>query len=218
MECVQCENPLVKFIEYVDTQITVQGITTQVNANLLVQNLLSAGYFVSNKINNNLCCPDCPIENCDDGVYFIGNLASFITFAEFMGLNTPRTTRLCCTNYYLDVDGYASFYETVGCTGIYSCCNKFESECLNNYLTFANEIEGHYATYLTQGLVEYSVIDGNSALCDIITALESSSTLCQLAFLQIGFGSAGNGMVVSCGCRPGYTGVMNLTRFTECGS
>ena len=210
--CIQCENPIVKFIQYIDAQITAQGITTQVAANALVNDTLEAGYWISNRINNHICCPDCPNEDCADGVYFIGNIAKFELFAPLMEITGRDVdpTKLCCTNYYLSVEDYDTFFTTVGCSGLFSCCNSFNTECLDKYIVLGRALSGGFPP--VRSLIEYSTIDGNTSLCAIVETLENVSLLCQLAIMQ----EAMVNMIVSCSCRPGYTGVMNINRFEGC--
>ena len=225
--CVECKNPIVNFIEYVSAQIIAQEITTYPAATAYVEELLTAGYFVSNKYSN-LCCPDCPDENCEDGVYFLGDADLFVQdFTVLMDINVDTAERpvnpnhLCCTNYYMSVDKYHEYFDTTRCSGVYSCCNKFNSECLDSFLAYFYDTtsatytlgHGYWWAALTSGIVEYSTINGNSALCDIIEALKATSLICQVAFIT---GMFSLGIVVSCGCRPGYTGVMSYTRFASC--
>lgn len=217
--CITCEHPLVNFTDYLLDLIEVQEIETAEEFRVMMQDVLDTGYFVHVNTKN-LCCPDCPTSNCGEGVWYFGDKDGFRDFTQFLGLDVVRPkSQVCCTNYfgnpsmfYLEEGGP---YET-NCT-LYSCCNQFNQEYINQLLTTLISFYGIYSlfvlnTTLSGGVFEYSTFQGDSSLGIILDCFNRISDVFKPVFAELLL----KGIVISCACQENSVGVMSITRFLEC--
>lgn len=225
--CITCEHPLVNFTDYLLDLIEVQEIETAEEFRVMMQDVLDTGYFVHVNTKN-LCCPDCPTSNCGEGVWYFGGRIGFRDFTQFLGLDvvpptapvgTSKLRQVCCTNYfgnpsmfYLEEGGP---YET-NCT-LYSCCNQFNQEYINQLLTTFISFTGINSliiinSILHGGMFEYSTFQGDSSLGVILDCMSRFSSTFMSTFFELLF----DGIVISCACQENSVGVMSITRFLEC--
>lgn len=224
--CITCEHPLVNFTDYLLDLIEVQEIETAEEFRVMMQDVLDTGYFVHVNTKN-LCCPDCPTSNCGAGVWYFGNKNGFRDFTQFLGLDvvpptapvgTSKLRQVCCTNYFGNPSMFYSEegpYET-SCT-LYSCCNQFNQEYINQLLTTFISFTGIYSliainSILSVGMFEYSTFQGDSSLGIILDCFNRFSDVFKPVFIGLLFG----GIVISCACQENSVGVMSITRFLEC--
>jgi hypothetical protein len=190
MNCLNCTNPIYKFVEWLNTQVTTS--TTDIQFLTLLGNVLNnddslhaSGYTINKRTFPNYCCPDCPSNDCYGGTYFLGNTEQATEFLTDYVLAEGKITNSCCINYYADYSVAAdpAFALLLQSTESYVCCNKFSSEYLNLYLrtleTYYDSSEpSHLSLFasapfmqiLDEGIFEYSLFNGDSAIGDIIIA------------------------------------------------
>lgn len=216
--CITCEHPLVNFTDYLLDLIEVQEIETAEEFRVMMQDVLDTGYFVHVNTKN-LCCPDCPTSNCGEGVWYFGGNTGFRDFSQFLGLDVVRPkSQVCCTNYFGNPSMFYSEegpYET-SCT-LYSCCNQFNQEYINQLLTTVISFSGINSLiaingFLSMGMFEYSTFQGDSSLGIILDCFNRFSSTFKPTFFELLF----DGIVISCACQENSVGVMSITRFLEC--
>jgi hypothetical protein len=217
--CITCEHPLVNFTDYLLDLIEVQEIETAEEFRVMMQDVLDTGYFVHVNTKN-LCCPDCPSTNCGAGVWYFGKYSRFKDFTQFLGLDVvPPTSYVCCTNYFSNPKHFyteGSGSNTTNCT-LYSCCNQFNQEYINQLLTTFISFSGIYSLIvindtLSGGVFEYSTFQGDSSLGIILDCFNRFSDVFKPVFFELLF----KGIVISCACQENSVGVMSITRFLEC--
>ena len=214
-----CTNPISYFVKYLKDYKTTNNITDPAIFESDVADILSTGVTVPNSLNKNLCCPDCP-ASCDTGTYVLSSMSVFATFATAMGFTSPGEGDPvpCCTNYFSGLTAYATFRSTILCY-MPSCCDLFTTDCVQSLQTFLVETTGTtettYEDLLTDGIVEYSTIAGNSQLCTLITELQTQ--------LPGEFGYkvykviSENGFVISCNqCTANATTFSDVTKYLTC--
>ena len=153
-------------------------------------------------------------------MWYFGDLFGFRDFTHFLGLDVvPPTSQVCCTNYF---GNPSIFYSENGkpdetnCT-LYSCCNKFNQEYINQLLTTGISFVGinsliNINQILEKGLFEYSTFQGDSALGTFLECFDQFNTTFKPVFMELLL----DGIVVSCACQENNVGVMSITRFLEC--
>lgn len=181
---MNCINPIYKLGEYLVNQIS--STTTDEEFRLLLVATLNTnvnGYSISKRLNPTLCCPDCPTDECNGGTYFLGNLVNFISFS-LAYVTDPQNekfpSKICCGNF---IASYSAVSQQ-GASEIENypiCCNSFSKEYINSLLlsmeTWYDEdnithstmcTEYPYNTIIDNGIVEYSLFNGDSAINDFI--------------------------------------------------
>lgn len=214
-----CNNPITYFVKYLKDYKTTNNITTASAFETAVESILSSGLTILNSLNKNLCCPDCP-ASCDTGTYVLSNMSVFETYVNAAGFNSPSPGDPvpCCTNYFSGMTAYATFRSTVLCY-MPSCCDKFTTDCVQALQSYLVETTGTtvstWEDLLTDGIVEYSTIAGNSQLCTLITELQTQ--------LPGEFGYkvykviSENGLVISCNqCTANATTFSDMTKYLTC--
>jgi hypothetical protein len=184
-------NPIYKLVEYLNSQITTA--TTDIEFETLLTVTLDTtvnGYSIFKRSNPDVICPECPIEDCNGGTYFFGQIPEFITFFDtyVSARGKTITNYLCCTNNYSNNTNMALLIENMTSWGVRfsTCCNSFSDTGLTQYLrttqTYYDENNithtglstlSPYLEILSVGLFEYSTFMGDSALVDIIAAAEN---------------------------------------------
>ena len=216
--CITCEHPLVNFTNHLLDLIEVQEIETAEEFRIMMQGVLDTGYFVHVNTKN-LCCPDCPTENCGAGIYFLGTYEKFELFVEALEASNKQVN-LCCTNYLMGNSNYSgaqTFYSKFGCE-LYSCCNDFNSSFMNEFLSQLILIAGINSLIVVNdliesGIIEYSTINGHSSLGILLECANKLPVIFRPSFLQI---TRNYAIIISCDCQQDMVGVMNINRFEEC--
>lgn len=214
-----CTNPISYFVKYLKDYKTTNNITNAATFETDVADILSTGITIPDSLNKNLCCPDCP-GSCDTGTYVLSSMSVFQNFVTTTKLNDPAPGDPvpCCTNYFSGLTAYTAFRANVLCY-LPSCCNMFTSDCVQSLQSFLVETTGTTAVtfqdLLTDGIVEYSTISGNSQLCTLITELKAQ--------LPGEFGYkvykviSENGLVISCNqCTANATTFSDVTKYLTC--
>lgn len=214
-----CTNPISYFVKYIKDYKTTNSITDPAVFASDVATILSTGLTIPDSLNKNLCCPDCP-SNCDNGTYVLSSMSVFETFVTTMGFADGKEGDpiACCTNYFSGLTAYASFRSTVLCY-MPSCCDMFTTDCVQSLQTFLVETEGTtettYQDLLTDGIVEYSTIAGNSQLCTLITELQTQLPG-EFGYVIYDLIST-NGFVISCNqCVANATTFSDVTKYLSC--
>jgi hypothetical protein len=153
-------------------------------------------------------------------VWYFGDKDGFKDFTQFLGLDVVRPkSQVCCTNYFGNPSMFYSEegvpYE-INCT-LYSCCNQFNQEYINQLLTTFISFSGIYSLIvindtLSGGVFEYSTFQGDSSLGIILDCFNRISDVFKPVFFELLF----KGIVISCACQENSVGVMSITRFLEC--
>jgi len=182
---MNCINPIYKLVEYLNTQVTSTSTDAYFFEKLQATLGVGNGYSISKRLNPDICCPDCPTDECNGGTYFLGNLSSAIMFTtQYLTDKAGKTIeeRICCTNGISDYA--ASNQDGISKLDIYPiCCNNFSKGYVDNLLlsleTWYDENNSvhssmcnnyPYDIVLSHGIFEYSLFNGDSAINDIITA------------------------------------------------
>jgi hypothetical protein len=180
---MNCINPIYKLGEYLINQIS--STTTDEEFRLLLVATLNTtinGYSISKRLNPTLCCPDCPTDECNGGTYFLGNMVNMISFimAYINDENEKLQNRICCGNM---IGSYAaSTQQGVAELAVLPiCCNSFSKGYVDSLLlsmeTWYDEdnithstmcTNYPYNTVIDNGIVEYSLFNGDSAINDFI--------------------------------------------------
>jgi hypothetical protein len=180
---MNCINPIYKLGEYLVNQIS--STTTDEEFRLLLVATLNTtinGYSISKRLNPTLCCPDCPTDECNGGTYFLGNMVNMISFimAYINDENEKLQNRICCGNM---IGSYAaSTQQGVAELAVLPiCCNSFSKGYVDSLLlsmeTWYDEdnithstmcTNYPYNTVIDNGIVEYSLFNGDSAINDFI--------------------------------------------------
>ena len=183
---MNCINPIYKLVEYLNTQVT--STTSDADFRALLINTLNTtvnGYSISKRLNPTMCCPECPTDECNGGTYFLGNFVNGISFS-LAYINDQEIgkleTRVCCRN---SIGSYDAHHQQ-GISELSSlpvCCNSFSKGYIDNLLllmeTWYDENNSThntmcanypYNTIISNGVAEYSLFNGDSAIYDFITA------------------------------------------------
>lgn len=180
---MNCINPIYKLGEYLVNQIS--STTTDEEFRLLLVATLNTninGYSISKRLNPTLCCPDCPTDECNGGTYFLGNMVNMISFAlaYINDTNGKLLDRICCVNV---IGSYAAItqQELSEIIELPICCNSFSKGYVDSLLlsmeTWYDEnniihstmcTNYPYNTIINNGIAEYSLFNGDSAINDFI--------------------------------------------------
>lgn len=213
MNCLDCINPIYKYVEWLNTQITPS--TDDAAFLALITNSLDTtinGYAINKRVYPNYCCADCPSSDCYGGTYFLGNLSIATTFMTEYLAYEGKAPEPCCSNWYgmWAYNQSGPFSNAYKNTDLYPCCNSFNSSYLKNLLltleTHYNEdpdgvhvtlFANHpYIQTLDNGIMEYSTFNGDSAIGDILTAtatiVNPSFRFIFLAYILL------NGLIITC--------------------
>lgn len=183
---MNCINPIYKLVEYLNTQVT--STTSDADfRDLLIATLNTTvnGYSIPKRLNPTLCCPECPTDECNGGTYFLGNAVNAISFS--LGYISDKQSgkqkeRICCHNI---LGSYATVTQqgSSELAGLPICCNSFSKGYVDSLLlsmeTWYDEdnsihntmcADYPYNTIISNGILEYSLFNGDSAIYDFITA------------------------------------------------
>ena len=186
---MNCINPIYKLVDYLNSQIT--STTTDEQFRLLLIATLNTtlnGYSISKRLNPTLCCPECPTDECNGGTYFLGNTINAVSFV-LAYVNEKdggkRADRICCANIIESYD-CAIQQGTSELAEFSICCNSFSNGYVDslllqlerlydeNNITHSTMCTNYpYITIIGNGIVEYSLFNGDSAIMDILTAVEN---------------------------------------------
>lgn len=230
MNCLDCINPIYKFVEWLNTQVTTS--TTDSQFLILLDNVLNNddnahpnGYTINKRTYPNYCCPDCPDTDCYGGTYFLGNVSQGVDFLTAYVIDKSKITNNCCTNIYgaevIIMD--PAVINVIVDSESYMCCNKFSSEYLNSLLRtletyYDSENAAHvivfpeapYIEMLDNGIFEYSVFNGDSALGDILAAANTITNV-SFRFLFLTY-ILTNGLVITCSeCAESTNSILIMT-------
>ncbi len=181
---MNCINPIYKLVEYLNTQVT--STTSDADFRDLLTATLNTtvnGYSIPKRSNPNLCCPDCPTYEPNGGTYFLGNSVNMIQFAAaYINDASGKQKRICCVNI---LASYTASTQ-VGISelaGLPICCNSFSKGYVDSLLLSMetwydkdNPIHNvmcanyPYDSIISNGIAEYSLFNGDSAIYDFITA------------------------------------------------
>lgn len=180
---MNCINPIYKLGEYLVNQIS--STTTDEEFRLLLAATLNTtinGYSISKRLNPTLCCPDCPTDECNGGTYFLGNIVNMISFVTtyINDKDGKLQDRICCANV---IGSYAANTQqgVAELLRLPICCNSFSKGYVDTLLlsmeTWYDEdnithstmcAEYPYNTVIDNGIVEYSLFNGDNAINDFI--------------------------------------------------
>lgn len=182
---MNCINPIYKLVEYLNTQVT--STTSDADFKDLLHATLNTtvnGYSIPKRSNPNLCCPECPTDGLNGGTYFLGNIMNMISFVSAYitdGLG-DKHERICCGNV---LGSYAACTQQ-GISELAKlpiCCNSFSKGYIDSLLLsmetwydednpIHNTMCANYPhnTIILDGVAEYSLFNGDSAINDFITA------------------------------------------------
>jgi len=177
---MNCINPIYKLVEYLNSQVT--STTSDAEFRNLLQatlNTTANGYSIPKISNPNVCCPECPTDAYTGSTYFLGNIVNMI---QFVSNYIAGNKQICCTNV---LGSYAAITQP-GVSEVVKlpiCCNSFSKGYVDNLLLSMetwydkdNPIHEEmcmnypYNTIIFNGIVEYSLFNGDSAIYDFITA------------------------------------------------
>jgi hypothetical protein len=177
---MNCINPIYKLVEHLNAQVT--STTSDADFRNLLQAILNNtvnGYPISKRSNPTLCCPECPTDEYNGGTYFLGNITNMIQFASAY---VDKQKSICCGNI---IGSHAAITQP-GISELLElpiCCNSFSKGYVDNLLLSMetwydkdNPIHNTmctnypYNTIIFNGIVEYSLFNGDSAIYDFITA------------------------------------------------
>lgn len=181
---MNCINPIYKLVEYLNTQVT--STTSDADFRTLLQATLHDtvnGYSIPKRSNPNLCCPECPTDESNGGTYFLGNITNMIQFASAYIVDASgKQKRICCVN---TLGSYAASTQQ-GISELAElpiCCNSFSKGYVDSLLLsmetwYDKDNPTHnglcptypYDNIISNGIVEYSLFNGDSAIYDFITA------------------------------------------------
>lgn len=178
---MNCINPIYKLVEHLNTQVT--STTSDADFRDLLQAILNNtvnGYSISKRSNPTLCCPECPTDEYNGGTYFLGNITNMIQFAsEYVDRHLKS---ICCGNV---IGSHVAFSQTgvSELAEIPICCNSFSKGYVDSLLLSMetwydkdNPIHNvmctnyPYDNIISNGIAEYSLFNGDSAIYDFITA------------------------------------------------
>ena len=174
---MNCINPIYKLVEYLNSQVT--STTSDAEFRNLLQatlNTTANGYSIPKISNPNVCCPECPTDAYTVSTYFLGNIVNMI---QFVSNYIAGNKQICCVNI-LGSDAAITqpgFSELVK---LPICCNSFSKGYVDNLLLSMetwydkdNPIHEEmcmnypYNTIIFNGIVEYSLFNGDSAIYDL---------------------------------------------------
>lgn len=183
---MNCINPIYKLVEYLNTQVT--STTSDADFRNLLQatlNNTANGYSIPKRSNPNLCCPECPTyKDNGGGTYFLGNIVNMIQFVSnyIVDESGDKQNRICCIN---TLGSYTASTQN-GISELVElpiCCNSFSKGYVDSLLLSMetwydkdNPIHEEmcmnypYDTIISNGIAEYSLFNGDSAIYDFITA------------------------------------------------
>lgn len=174
---VSCEDPMTYMIRR-----ALENVTTAPAVDAALQAFLNEGLVLNSC---NLCCPDC-------GVYMFSNAE---TFGVFVSDFTP--TEPCCINTEAGVAAFVTMslalsnWRDVQPT---TCCNDF-SDCV---ITLSENVD-NFSAIVTAGIIEYSTINNNTEVCNLVTALQAFAPALTPTELGVVIESLlGIGIVIAC--------------------
>lgn len=182
---MNCINPIYNLVEHLNTQVT--STTSDADFRDLLEKILNTavnGYSISKRLNPTLCCPECPTDESNGGTYYLGNIVNMILFvsAYIADGSGGKQKRICCGNF---LGSYAaSTQEGVSeLAELPICCNSFSKGYVDSLLLsmetwYDKDNPIHHAmcanypydTIISNGIAEYSLFNGDSAIYDFITA------------------------------------------------
>lgn len=184
---MNCINPIYKLVEYLNTQVT--STTSDADFRTLLQATLHDtvnGYSIPKRSNPTLCCPECPTDEYNGGTYFLGNITNMIQFASAYVTDNAgdKQKRICCGN---TIGSYAAMTQEgvseAKLAELPICCNSFSKGYVDSLLLSMetwydkdNPIHNvmctnyPYDNIISNGIAEYSLFNGDSAIYDFITA------------------------------------------------
>lgn len=149
---VSCEDPMTYMIRR-----ALENVVTAPAVDASLQAFLNEGLVLNSC---NLCCPDC-------GVYIFSNAN---TFGVFVSDFTP--TESCCINTEAGVPAFVTMSlaltKWAGNVQPTTCCNDF-SDCV---ITLSENVD-NFASIVMAGIIEYSTINNNTEVCNLVTALQA---------------------------------------------
>jgi hypothetical protein len=181
-----CVNP----VQYI-LDIAINGSPSTDYADILatIESTLTNGIILTEC---DLCCPDCNGQAPQDSdPYVLGNTLNFIDIITYLG---EGQTWACCLNVEASLIAYSTFNEAIGDITFNTCCNEF-GPCANN---ISDAVE-NYSDILTDGIVEYNSLNGDTALCTLLDTLQAiAPSLTPLELQDLIIAILGLGIVVDC--------------------